>query len=75
MKITNIENKDGIFLVTRSPNFIKRLLGFKPKTEKFKDTGHAYETSGARAYINEHGEVLGCFNETNKAIENFRRSF
>jgi hypothetical protein len=35
MKITNIIVYKEIYTVTKTPNFIQRLLGFKEKIEKY----------------------------------------
>lgn len=76
MKITKIEQKDNIFSVTKTPNFLEYIFGFRTKTERYKDSGCVYNSfPSIRAYINEKGEIIGATNKITFALENFKRKF
>ena len=36
MKINKIEKKDGIYFVTKTPNFIQRIFGIKERIERYR---------------------------------------
>lgn len=76
MKITKIEQKDNIFIVTKIPNLLERIFGFKTKVEKYKDTGDTYlYAKDTKIYVNQKGEILGILHKMTKVLENWRRSF
>ena len=42
MKISKIEEKDGLYYVTKTPNFIQKLFGMKEVTERYKWDGEVF---------------------------------
>jgi hypothetical protein len=75
MKITNIEEKDNIYMVTFTPNFIERFLGVKEKIEKYRDTGSIYEFGGGHVYRRQDGSNITNWDSVGDAIDKWRRKW
>lgn len=78
MKITKIVDvKDNYrdYEVTFAPNWFEKLLGYKEKTKKYRNTGDEYTFGGGKVYIKEDGSILSNGNWIGEAIDNFRRKF
>lgn len=79
MNISKIEEKKGVYIVTREPSFIERFFGVKKRVDKYKNTGHHYTFGGGSIYVDQEGRELGNSlgygSSTREAIDCWRRSF
>jgi len=75
MRITKIEKEGHIYTVTFKPNWIEKILGFKEKNTRFKETGYRYTFGGGEVYVNEKGEKLGNRDWIGESIDNWKHKF
>ena len=77
MKITNIEQKEGLYYVTKTPNFIEKIFGVKEKTERYKHiNGEVFHFfPNIKVFYKSTGETLSWDDKTCKALNNYLRSF
>lgn len=75
MKISKIEEINGVYHVTLVPNWFERLFGTKEKTYKFKDSGREYMVGGGTKYIREDGTLTGNGSYIGEQIDKWRRTF
>ena len=76
MKITNIEQEENIWIVTKTPNTLQRIFGVKETKSRYKDTGSKYHYfPTVRVYLNQGGEILGGTHKITSVLENWRRKF
>jgi hypothetical protein len=76
MKITNITQQDNIYEVTKEPNIIEKIFGFKTRIDKYKYIGRTYQSiPSIRVYVNQNGKILGPVHRMTDALENWRRRF
>lgn len=76
MKISNIEKKEGLYYVTKTPNFIQRLFGVKEVTERYKWNGEVFHYfDHIKVFYKSDGEILGWSDKMCKVLNNYERSF
>ena len=79
MKIIKIESSGDIYKVTKTPNFIERLLGKKERVDKYRATGRTYSCGGGYVYVDQTGKQLGNIDgwgsDIREAIDRWRNSF
>lgn len=76
MKVVNITEEKGIYIVELKPNFIQRLFGMKNKFEKYKrKSSESYTYGGGSVYYNQKGERLSNWHYIQEAIDDYRRSW
>lgn len=76
MKISNIEKKEGIYYVTKTPNLIQRLFGMKEVTERYKCNGEVFHYfNHIKVFYKSDGEIVTCFDKMCKVLNNYERSF
>lgn len=71
MKISNIKEDNGWYIVEWSPNFIGRLFGRKPKKERYKLTEYYYTLSGMKVFIREDGYRPRTYDQLTDKLNNF----
>lgn len=76
MKISNIEKKDGLYFVTKTPNFIQKLFGVKEITEQYKCNGEVFSYfNHIKVFYKSDGEIVGLPDKMCKVLNNYERSF
>ena len=73
MKITKIEKKDNIIYVTKTPNIIEKIFGYKNKIEKYKYTGLIYNNTDVKVFINEKGSIVDFYDNMCDHLNDFDR--
>lgn len=73
MKITKIEKKDDIIYVTKTPNIIQKIFGYKNKVEKYKYTGMIYNNTNDKVFINEKGTIVDFYDNMCGHLNDFDR--
>lgn len=73
MKISSVTmGGDRKYIVSFTPNFLERLLGFKHKQKAFYMTDRYYTASGVTVYIDESGKKLPYNSRITDRIDRFR---
>lgn len=76
MKITKIEKKEGIYFVTKVPDFIERLFGIKKRTERYKTNDEVFlHFNRLKIFYKSTGELLDWNDEMCKILNNYEHSF
>jgi len=77
MKISTIKREGSIFIVTKKPNWVQKILGVKPKTEKYKEkpNDRYIHFPSVTVYISEDGKILGPLNSITQTLDNWKRKF
>lgn len=76
MKISKIEKKEGIYFVTKTPNFIQKLFCIKQKIERYKTNGEVFlNFDHIKVFYKSNGEILRWNNKICKILNNFDRKF
>jgi hypothetical protein len=76
MKISKIEKKDGVYLVTKTPNLIQRLFGIKDKIERYKHKGEVFHYfDHVKVFYNSTGEIVSWSDKMCKVLNDYERSF
>lgn len=76
MKISKIEEKDGLYYVTKTPNFIQKLFGMKEVTERYKCSGEVFHYfNHLKVFYKSTGEIVGVDDEMCNVLNNYSRSF
>lgn len=75
MKVSKIEDIDGIYHVTITPTWIERIFGLKEKVMKFKPKGATFVFGGGEVYIRSDGEETGNGSYIGEALDKFRKRF
>lgn len=74
MRIEKIELIDGIYHMTKKPNWILRLFGKKSYVEKYKQMGE-FEYFNLKAFCDSNGKIASPISEECKALNKFLRRF
>jgi hypothetical protein len=76
MNITKIEKKDGLYFVTKTPNFIERYLGIVETTDRFKDSGDVFHHfPHIKVFYQSNGKVLSWDSEMCNILNEYVNSF
>jgi len=76
MKLEKIEKKDGIYYVTKTPNFFEKLFGIKEKIDRYKTDGEVFKYfPHIKVFYSSDGEPISWDNKMCKILNNFDRSF
>jgi hypothetical protein len=76
MKISNIEKKEGLYYVTKTPNFIQRLFGVKEVTERYKCNGEVFHYFNfIKVFYKSNGEIVRWNDKMCEVLNNYERSF
>lgn len=76
MKIGNIEKKDGIYFVTKTPNFIQRLFGVKEKVERYRYEGEVfYYFNDLKVFYDSNGKKVSWDTKMCRALNDYEHSF
>jgi len=76
MKISKIEKKDGLYYVTKTPNFIQKLFGIKEVIERYKWNGEVFHYfNHLKVFYKSTGEIIGVDDKMCKVLNNYFRSF
>ena len=76
MKISKIEEKDGLYYVTKTPNFIQKLFGMKEVTERYKCNGEVFHYfDHLKVFYKSTGEIVSIHDKMCKVLNNYSRSF
>jgi len=75
MKVSKIEEINGVFNVTLVPNLLESLFGIKEKVSRFRTDGTTFVFGGGTSYIREDGETTGNGSYIGEAIDKWRRRF
>ena len=76
MKISNIKKKEGLYYVTKTPNFIQRLFGVKEVTERYKWNGEVFHYfDHVKVFYKSNGEIVSWSDKMCKVLNNYERSF
>jgi hypothetical protein len=76
MKITKIEEIDGIYHVTKTPSFLARLFGAKNKVERYKTNGESFHYfNHITVFYREDGKMLGPMEKMTGLLNNHIRKF
>lgn len=76
MKISNIEKKDEIYYVAKSPNIIQRLFGVKEKVERYKTYGEVFKYFNQfKAFYDSNGKQVRLTDDMCEVLNNFDRRF
>lgn len=76
MKISKIEKKDGVYFVTKTPNLIQKLFGFKEVIERYKHNGEVFHYfDNIKVFYKSTGEIVSWSDKMCKVLNNYERSF
>ena len=76
MKISKIEMKDGLYYVTKTPNFIQKLFGMKEVTERYKWDGEVFHHfNHLKVFYKSTGEMVSAYDKMCNVLNNYSRSF
>ena len=76
MKISKIEKREGLYFVTKTPNFIQRLFGVKEVTERYKFKGEVFQHfDHVKVFYKSDGEIVSFSDKMCKVLNNYERSF
>jgi hypothetical protein len=76
MKISKIEKKEGIYYITKTPNFIQRLFGVKEVTERYKTKGEVFHYfDHKKVFYKSNGEIVSWDDKMCNVLNNYERSF
>jgi hypothetical protein len=76
MKIINIELKNGIYYVTKNPNFIQKIFGVKTKNERYKTKGEVFHYfPQLKVFYSSNGKMVSPIDEMCDILNNFERRF
>lgn len=76
MKISKIEKKDGLYYVTKTPNFIQKLFGMKENVERYKCNGEVFHYfNHVKVFYKSTGEIVSWSDKMCNVLNNYDRSF
>ena len=76
MKIVKIESKDGIFYVTKRPNFLEKIFGKKEKVERYRTNNDVFHYfNHVTVFYKEDGSIVSISNKMCDVLNNYLRSF
>jgi len=76
MKVSNIEKKEGLYYVTKTPNFIQRLFGVKEATERYKCNDEVFHYfNHVKVFYKSNGEMVKWDDKMCEVLNNYERSF
>jgi len=76
MKISKIEKKDGLYYVTKTPNFIQKLFGMKENVERYKCNGEVFHYfNQVKVFYKSTGEIVSWSDKMCNVLNNYDRSF
>ena len=76
MKVINIKCIDDTYIVTKKPNLVQRLFGFKEKTEKYKNSGSVFFFDRNKyIFYKSDGTLLSLNNKMCNILNKYVHSF
>ena len=76
MTIEKIEKKDGIYYVTKTPNFIQKLFGIEEKIERYKTNGEVFtHFQNMKVFYSSDGKLVSWNDDMCDILNEFDRKF
>lgn len=76
MKINKVEKREGIFYVTKTPNFIERLFGMKEVIERYRWNNEVFMNfNDMKVFYRSDGKMVRHSDKMCEILNNYEHSF